>query len=90
MDIQYTHGYEKIEKCYNAYCCPPCLACCLLIGPCSGSPVTWFLYAMASDQLGGSDVPFVVQTGQPPQGTVGEFMTTYFGYDYGFRCMLGF
>lgn len=45
------------------------------------SPTTWILYGLGGSQLADSNVPL---TGYPGANTVGEFVTTFWGYDYGF------
>ncbi|KAL4434347.1 hypothetical protein ABPG75_000788 [Micractinium tetrahymenae] len=46
------------------------------------SPTTWILYGLGGSQLGDSDVPMVAFGTQ--HTTVGEFMTSYFDYDFSF------
>lgn len=48
------------------------------------SPTTWLLYALVGDQLAGSDAPFSDPTISNSK-TVGNFVETDFGYNYGFR-----
>jgi len=44
------------------------------------SPTTWILYGLGGSQLADSQVPFIPATGSAPQGTVGDFVQSYFGY----------
>ena len=47
------------------------------------SPTTWILYGLGGSQLGDSQVPLLYNPAQPLT-TVGQFMKTYFDYDYSF------
>ena len=45
------------------------------------SPTTWILYGLGASQLADSDV---ILEGYPGSTTVGEFVSNFWGYDYGF------
>ena len=45
------------------------------------SPTTWILYGLGASQLADSEVPL---EGYPGATTVGEFVSNFWGYDYGF------
>ena len=47
------------------------------------SPTTWILYGLGGSQLGDSQTPLVYNPAAPLT-TVGQFMKTYFDYDYSF------
>jgi len=46
------------------------------------SPTTWILYGMGGSQMADSDVALTEPYGDA--STIGEFVNSYFGYDYGF------
>jgi hypothetical protein len=49
------------------------------------SPASWILYGLGGSQLADSTVPFQSSaTGASSGTTVGEFVQSFFGYDYGF------
>jgi ABC-type multidrug transport system permease subunit len=49
------------------------------------SPTTWMIYGLATSQLGDSTAPLVVPGAVvQKEQTVGQFMTSTFGYDFDF------
>ena len=50
---------------------------------CRISPTTWILYGLGGSQMSNSEVPFSA-SGGTPTSTVGQFVTSFWGYEYGF------